>query len=224
MIAKKKQHKFLSLCSLRSFAAKSRRNCMIPYYRNVGDTAGERTDQKAEWSGGLGNSSTPAGVHFTFFGLSFLILILILLLIRTQEGDEIRIKIKSKIKRGTQKCEMHPSCRSAAVASQFLLIHHFRRAVPRSIRRALCPSQQSWRFYAHCGSGYFLQPYSLAWFLPGLCIGLGATTGFLRWAVGLFSMLIGYWRRRRRSRLFRPGSLAWRYWLQLWFTPSTVCH
>jgi hypothetical protein len=24
-----------------------------------------------------------------------------------QEGDEIKIKIRSKIKRGTQKCEMH---------------------------------------------------------------------------------------------------------------------
>jgi hypothetical protein len=26
-----------------------------------------------------------------------------------QEGDEIKIKIRSKIKRGTQKCERHPS-------------------------------------------------------------------------------------------------------------------
>jgi hypothetical protein len=31
-----------------------------------------------------------------------------LLLIRRQEGDEIKIKIRSKIKRGTQKREMHP--------------------------------------------------------------------------------------------------------------------
>jgi hypothetical protein len=35
-------------------------------------------------------------------------LILILLLIRTEEGEEIKIKIRSKIKRRTQKCEMHP--------------------------------------------------------------------------------------------------------------------
>ena len=46
---------------------------------------------------------------FPFFGLSFLILILIMLLIRTLEGDEIKIRIRSKIKRGTQKSEMHPA-------------------------------------------------------------------------------------------------------------------
>jgi len=32
-----------------------------------------------------------------------------LLLIRTEEGEEIKIRIKSKIKRGTQKYEMHPA-------------------------------------------------------------------------------------------------------------------
>ena len=43
---------------------------------------------------------------FHFFGFSFLILIL--LLISREEGEEIKIRIRSKIKRGTQKCEMHP--------------------------------------------------------------------------------------------------------------------
>jgi hypothetical protein len=31
-----------------------------------------------------------------------------LLLILTEEGEEIKIKIRSKIKRGTQKSELHP--------------------------------------------------------------------------------------------------------------------
>jgi hypothetical protein len=45
---------------------------------------------------------------FHFLGFSFVILILILHLIRTEEGEEIKIKIRSKIKRGTQECEMQP--------------------------------------------------------------------------------------------------------------------
>ena len=54
---------------------------------------------------------------FHFFGLSFLILILILLLICEEEEEEIKIRIKSKIKRGTQKCEMHPPDRFQQIRS-----------------------------------------------------------------------------------------------------------
>ena len=50
----------------------------------------------------------PPGA-FHFFGFSFLILILILLLISKEEGEEIKIRIRSKIKRGTQKSEIHPN-------------------------------------------------------------------------------------------------------------------
>jgi hypothetical protein len=49
---------------------------------------------------------------FHILGFSFLIIILILLLIRTEEGAEIKIKIRSKIKRGTQKSDMHPRGRA----------------------------------------------------------------------------------------------------------------
>ena len=52
-------------------------------------------------------------VAFHFFGFSFLIIILILLLICAQKADEIKIKITSKIKRGTQKCEMRPKPETA---------------------------------------------------------------------------------------------------------------